>query len=387
MAMATVSHVCAFCAPPWRNTYSGSLRAPHQRADLASVGELDGLAADGRRAVVGQPELFGVLVEQTELVVLDTLHGAPLHSTAVAQHQRWVSDDASLGSTVRYGAMRAPELDFRPTIPELLRRAVEQHGDADFVVSADRRCSFREAEQITRVLAKRMLVAGVGKGNQGRDRVPVGRRLDGGVARGRADRRGARCCSAARTGRPSSAARCGSATCHCCSRRARCSGTTTKRTSSRPSRARRRRAPVRSTCPSSPTCGRSGWWAASQRAWVTPVAFDAVDDTGLSDELLAAVESEVSPADPGVVVYTSGSAAEPKAVVHTHGTVVRKTSTGSMVGLPGSYPGQPRAVRDAVLLGGRRADAGGRAAQRLGDRVPGALRRRRRAPTSSNASA
>ena len=67
----------------------------------------------------------------------------------------------------------------------------------------------------------------------------------------------------------------------------------------------------------------------SERPWVTPVAFDAVDDTGISDELLAAVESEVSPADPAVVVYTSGSAAEPKAVVHTHGTVVRKTSTGS----------------------------------------------------------
>ena len=59
--------------------------------------------------------------------------------------------------------MRAPELDFRPTIPELLRRAVEQHGDADFVVSTDRQCSFRDAEQITRVLAKRMLVAGAGK--------------------------------------------------------------------------------------------------------------------------------------------------------------------------------------------------------------------------------
>ena len=77
----------------------------------------------------------------------------------------------------------------------------------------------------------------------------------------------------------------------------------------------------------------------SERSWVTPVAFDAVDDTGISDELLAAVESEVSPADPAVVVYTSGSAAEPKAVVHTHGTVVRKTSTESISGSLGSYPG------------------------------------------------
>ncbi len=82
-------------------------------------------------------------------------------------------------------------------------------------------------------------------------------------------------------------------------------------------------------------------WVTSgtDRPWVTPVTFDAVDDTGISDELLAAVESEVAPADAAVVVYTSGSAAEPKAVVHTHGTVVRKTSTGSNVGLQGSYPG------------------------------------------------
>src|SRR6185312_11825354 len=75
------------------------------------------------------------------------------------------------------------------------------------------------------------------------------------------------------------------------------------------------------------------------RSWVTPVTFDAVDDSAVTDELLAAVESEVAPADAAVVVYTSGSAAEPKAVVHTHGTVVRKTSTGSNLGLQGSYPG------------------------------------------------
>ena len=45
---------------------------------LAAVGKLDELAPHGWRTVVGQPELFGVLVEQTELVVLDTLHDASL---------------------------------------------------------------------------------------------------------------------------------------------------------------------------------------------------------------------------------------------------------------------------------------------------------------------
>ncbi|VCT90214.1 Long-chain-fatty-acid--CoA ligase [Mycolicibacterium hassiacum DSM 44199] len=44
-------------------------------------------------------------------------------------------------------------------------------------------------------------------------------------------------------------------------------------------------------------------------------------------EILAAVENEVSPADLVVMVHTSGSTADPKGVLHTHGTVVRQTST------------------------------------------------------------
>ena len=35
----------------------------------------------------------------------------------------------------------------------------------------------------------------------------------------------------------------------------------------------------------------------------------------------------MSPADPAVMVHTSGSTADPKGVVHTHGTLVRQTST------------------------------------------------------------
>ncbi len=61
-----------------------------------------------------------------------------------------------------------------------------------------------------------------------------------------------------------------------------------------------------------------------QRRWATH--WDTTDPV-VSEEILAAVEDEVSPADLAVMVHTSGSTADPKGVVHTHGTLVRQTST------------------------------------------------------------
>ncbi|MCK0174195.1 MULTISPECIES: class I adenylate-forming enzyme family protein [Mycobacteriaceae] len=60
----------------------------------------------------------------------------------------------------------------------------------------------------------------------------------------------------------------------------------------------------------------------SDRRWATPWHGD-----GVGAEVLAAVESEVSPADLAVMIHTSGSTADPKGVLHTHGTLVRQTST------------------------------------------------------------
>ncbi len=43
----------------------------------------------------------------------------------------------------------------------------------------------------------------------------------------------------------------------------------------------------------------------------------------IGDDVLTAAEAAVSPADPMVIVHTSGSTSEPKGVVHTHGALIR----------------------------------------------------------------
>ena len=62
-------------------------------------------------------------------------------------------------------------------------------------------------------------------------------------------------------------------------------------------------------------------------SWARPVEellAQAGGPDGPDDQLLAAVEQEVSPADDAFVVYTSGSTAEPKAVVHGQAAVARQ---------------------------------------------------------------
>jgi acyl-CoA synthetase (AMP-forming)/AMP-acid ligase II len=67
-------------------------------------------------------------------------------------------------------------------------------------------------------------------------------------------------------------------------------------------------------------------WGGADRSWANSDRdlVEAADAAPAFDEsFLREIESTVYPADPMVVIYSSGSTADPKGAVHTHGTVIR----------------------------------------------------------------
>lgn len=251
--------------------------------------------------------------------------------------------------------MEVPELGFAPTLPVLLRRAVELYGDHELVVTVDGRVSFAEADARSAELAKALLAAGIGKGAR------VGMMLPSGVAWVLV------WLALARIGAVSL-----------------CLSTTYRRLEIAKSLrfgdmelliapnelfgrdlageleeaipGLEEQQPGRYRLPAVPYL-RDVWllgeqqpgWARSLDLASSALPFEPAD---ISDELLTAVEDQVAPADLITIIYTSGSSADPKAVMHTHGGAVRKVAPAVGLGLWSSRPGRVLVAMPLFWVGG-----------------------------------
>jgi acyl-CoA synthetase (AMP-forming)/AMP-acid ligase II len=248
---------------------------------------------------------------------------------------------------------RLPDIPFTPTLPVLLRQAVDRFGDDDYVVMPDQRLSFADAELASAKLAKRLLAAGVGKGTRIGIILPTG--IDWVVAWLAAGRIGAYPMLFPATYRPAEL------------RRALRMSDAALLVAAPTLLGKDYEAFLEEAIPtlaehdaSGPLSDtevpflRSVWiMGDTDRTWATVIDASAeAPAANISDELFEAVESEVSPADPLLVIYTSGSSAEPKAIIHTHGATIRKVQAELGICLPGSLPGRTFCAMPFFWIGG-----------------------------------
>ncbi|MXW57018.1 MAG: AMP-binding protein [Acidimicrobiia bacterium] len=207
---------------------------------------------------------------------------------------------------------------FEPTVPLMLRAAVDAHGPRELGVLDDRRMTFADADAASAAIAKGLLAIGVGKGTRVGLLAPNSPDwVAAWLAIGRIGAIGVL------------------ANTYYKSRELdwvlRHADVEVLLTVSRflghdyLARLEEVVSPGQDTVIASPSHPllRSVWvWGQCDALWAAPMDDLLAAGEAVSDEVLAAAEAQVSPADEFTVVYTSGSTSSPKGAVHTQGAVV-----------------------------------------------------------------
>jgi acyl-CoA synthetase (AMP-forming)/AMP-acid ligase II len=225
------------------------------------------------------------------------------------------------------------------TVPALLAHAVERFGDDEYVITESDRMSFRQADDRSAALARRLLAAGAGKGTRIGIVLPSG--IEFAVAFLAVARIGALAMLFSSTYRPNEL------------RRVLRAGDVDTLIAPRVLLGRDYAPTLEAAVEGLAEHGpgplhllsmpylRAVWSVGgTDRPWATPVDLGDDAPATVDASLLAAVERAVAAADTLVSICTSGSSAEPKLVLHTHGASVRKVHPSTGLGLAPSRPGE-----------------------------------------------
>ncbi|MDQ1500856.1 MAG: hypothetical protein QOI86_4196 [Actinomycetota bacterium] len=227
---------------------------------------------------------------------------------------------------------RIPRLPFAATLPALVRWATHDFGERDFIVTDTERMTFAETDAYSRRLAAELLADGIGKGTRVALHFPYG--PDWVVAFLAVTRIGALAMPVSTAYKPPELAK------------VLRIGDVHTLLAPRRMFGRDEAALLEEAVPG--ISDRPPLRLASHPYLRSIRLLDSARSPHgavVSDELLDAVESEVTPADLGVVIFTSGTTSAPKGVMHTHGALVRHTAQlAAMLGVTGAdriYCGMP----------------------------------------------
>lgn len=213
--------------------------------------------------------------------------------------------------------------DLPLTLPRLLGARADEHGDRELIVCDAARLSYREAERRSAELARGLLAAGAGKGTHVGVLMPNGPGFV--VVCLAAMRIGAVAVPFSTFSKPSEL-------------RGLMGGADVEiLVSARGHRSHDYEATLRDAvpgldlaaggpieCPALPALRRLHVDSASDRVHRGRSLAGLLEQAArIDDEVLAEIERDVTPADPMVIIHTSGSTSAPKGVVHAHGPLIR----------------------------------------------------------------